>query len=89
MNKFSSLGKAIKSKERHRKVNFFHIPIPKVINLFLFTILLVFQLSWSPLLSNIKVFWFIPSQVSTVSSSFGQVLIQYLDSYKSELRETT
>ena len=54
--KFSSLGKAIKSKDRHRKVNFFHIPIPKVINLFLFMILLVFQLSWSPLLSNIKVF---------------------------------
>ena len=34
----------------------FHIRIPKVINLFLFMILLVFQLSWSPLLSNIKVF---------------------------------
>ena len=33
-----------------------NIPIPKVINLFLFMILLVFQLSWSPLLSNIKVF---------------------------------
>ena len=52
MNKVFYLGKANKSKEKHRKINFFLIAIPKVINLFLFVILLVFQFFEATLIKN-------------------------------------